>query len=89
MKIFLIVLGILLATLLLLALITCYVTYSIAFRQSGKRKHVDPYKMINKSKLKQYIGVTTELVDNIMKIPYEDIYTTSHDGKKLHANTSQ
>lgn len=85
MKIFLIVLGILLATLLLLALITCYVTYAMAFRQSGKNKYVDPYKMINKSKLKQYIGVTTELVENVMKIPYEDIYTTSHDGKKLHA----
>ena len=83
---FIIILSVLGAALfvLLLVLLLAYITYRLIFYHDPKRDKVDPYKYIKDNDEPRNL-FSKSLIDNILKIPYEDIYVTSHDGLRLHA----
>ena len=60
-----------------------YITYRIAFYQNPEKTVADPYSCIDQGGYGKFLHVTRPLIDNAISLPYEDIYTTSHDGLKL------
>ena len=78
-KIFIIALSTV-AFILINVLVLTYVAYKKTFYNNPKKHPVDPYRVVKDGSV-----FTREQIDNILKIPHEDIYTTSYDGLKLHA----
>ncbi len=75
---------ILLASVTLLILLLSYITYRMAFYQNPKKREIDPYRHV-KNDGKPTSVFSKRLIDEILTVPYENIYITSHDGLKLRA----
>ncbi len=60
-----------------------YACYRMAF--SVPKKCADPYDGIDKGAFANYQDKIRELIDAVTSIPYEDVYTFSEDGLRLHA----
>ena len=79
-----IIIGSVLLGLLLIILILSIVGYKVVFYSPIKGQNSD----FNKVKKVNYNGIShkvNESVNQILKIPYEDLYIKSYDGLKLHA----
>ena len=61
-----------------------YVTYRMTFYHDPKKNPVDPYRFV-KDDENPISAFGRSLIDSFLPLPYEDLYTTSHDGLKLHA----
>lgn len=59
-----------------------YITYRMAFYNNPKKNKVDPYTYIKDNEDPRNL-FSKGLIDNILKIPYKDIYTESYDGLRL------
>ena len=80
---FLIVLGSILLVLVLAVLIGAFIVYRMAFGRDDKR--IGPPEEFPDTEF--YTPYAEEMTRNIkafLDIPYEDVYTTSFDGLKLH-----
>ena len=78
-----IIIGIVLLVILLAILIASYVVYNMAFARDDKR--IGPPEEFPDTEF--YTPYLDEMVKNIKafrEIPYEDVFTTSYDGLKLH-----
>ncbi len=62
---------------------SAYITYRKAF-YSDRTKRRDPYSGIDKRGYKPYAEQWRALIDNLIKIPYEDVEIRSRDGLLLH-----
>ena len=60
-----------------------YITYRMTFYNNPKKNKVDPYKYIKDNDEPRNL-FSKSLIDRVLSIPCEDIYTTSYDGLKLH-----
>ncbi len=65
-------------------LIGSYITYRMTFYQSKKKRYVDPYRHIKDDGEPKSL-FSRKLIDNILEVPYENIYVISHDGLRLRA----
>ena len=68
---------------ILIFFIICYVCYRMAFYVSPK-ENKDPHILLDGEQYLALKDETLALVDSALKIPYEDVYTSSHDGLRLH-----
>lgn len=59
-----------------------YACYRMTF--SVPKKCADPYDGIDKGSFVSYKHDIRELIDTVREIPYEDVYTVSEDGLRLH-----
>ena len=78
-----IIIGIVLLVILLAILIASHVVYNMAFARDDKR--IGPPEELPDTEF--YTPYLDEMVKNIkafQEIPYEDVFTTSYDGLKLH-----
>ena len=79
-----IIIGSILLGLLLIIIILSIVGYKVVFYSPIKGQNSD----FNKVKKVNYNGIShkvNESVNQILKIPYEDLYIKSYDGLKFHA----
>lgn len=60
-----------------------YITYRIAFYRNPEKDIADPYSCIDQGGYGKFQHITRPLIDNVLSLPYEDIYVTSHDGLRL------
>ena len=60
-----------------------YGLYKIAF--SVPKKCADPYDGIDRGAFADYKHDIRTMIETVSKIPYEDVYTNSEDGLRLHA----
>lgn len=72
------------ASVVFLLLTLSFAAYFKTFYQNPRKKRVDPYRNI-KDDGKPSSLLSRKLIDEILALPYEDIYTASHDGHKLRA----
>lgn len=79
-----IVLGIILLVLMLAVLIGSYIVYRMTFGRNDKRIGT-PEEFPDTPFYTPYAEVMTKNIKAFLEIPYEDVYTTSFDGLKLHA----
>ena len=61
-----------------------FITYKMAFYRNPEKEIADPYSNIDKQGYGKFQHITRPLIDNILKLPYEDVCITSHDGLRLH-----
>lgn len=80
----LLILIILLPVLALIVLTGAYVTYRMAFYNNPIKHKKDPYRHVKDDGKPESI-LSRKLIDNIISIPYQNIYVTSYDGLKLRA----
>ena len=73
-----------LISLSLLVLFGSYIAYRRAFYNNPKKNRVDPYRHIKNDGTPEDEKSRT-LIENVQKLPYRDVFTTSHDGLRLHA----
>lgn len=71
------------AFLLAAVFIGAYITYRIAFYNNPEKTKADPYYLIDKGAYEKYQDVSRSLIDNVLAMPYEDVYITSYDGLRL------
>ena len=63
--------------------IGAYITYRMAFYRNPEKDIADPYSNITKGEYGKYVHLSRPLIDNAVKLKFEDIYVTSHDGLRL------
>ena len=61
-----------------------FICYKMAFYNNPKKNPSDPYRHV-KNDGSEASEFPKSLIDNILSVPYENIYVTSHDGLKLRA----
>ncbi len=72
------------ASVSLLILVGAYIVYRISFYQNPQEANNDLYRYI-KDDGKPSSIFSRKLIDDVQKIPFENIYVTSHDGLRLRA----
>ncbi len=72
------------AALALLLLIGVYITYRMTFHRKESDKYTRPDDGLEKEGYSQFREISLSLIEEILKIPYESVYITSHDGLRLH-----
>ena len=65
-------------------LVGSYITYRMAFYRNPKKHRANPYNGI-KNDGSDISERSRAMVDNILSLPFENIYTTSFDGIPLRA----
>ena len=83
MGVFILLFGILIASVLLLLLAGTFGCYRYVF-VVGKRANTDPHVMLPGEQYAERKEEILRLVDEALAIPYTDVYTVSHDGYRLH-----
>ncbi len=73
-----------LSALSLIILTASYITYRMTFYRPKGKKYTSPDEGLEKDGYSQFRDVSLTLIDEFLKIPYEDVYITSHDGLRLH-----
>ncbi|MBE6634855.1 MAG: alpha/beta hydrolase [Ruminococcaceae bacterium] len=61
----------------------CLITYNMAFYRNPKKHKADPYRAIKDDSPGSVYS--RKLIDHIVSLKYENIYTESHDGLRLRA----
>ena len=69
---------------LLIAVLASAIAYKMAFYRNPEKCAVDPYKAIKDDGTEES-AFSRSLVDHLLTLPYERIYTESYDGLKLSA----
>lgn len=72
-----------LAFLLIIILAASAVTYKMAFYRNPKKHVSNPYSNIDKGAYAKYSDISRALIDNVLTIPFENVYITSADGLRL------
>lgn len=75
---------VILLILLLVVFSTLYVCYRITF-YTGKKLNKNPYVMLEGEQYAEQKDTITKMLDSVINLEYEDCYTVSVDGYKLHA----
>ncbi len=77
---------IILLVLILLVLVAAYITFFICFYSTDKQKKhfADPTAPLVGDEYNDYNEKVLAAVDRVLKLPYEEITITSHDGLKLY-----
>ena len=61
-----------------------YICYRKTF-YTGKKLNRNPYIMLSGAQYAEQKDTITKMIDSVIDLPYEDCYTVSKDGYKLHA----
>lgn len=79
-----IIVGSVILGLLLIILILSFIAYRIVFHspQKGQNSDYNKVKQINYNGISGKVNV---LIEEMLKLPFEDLYTVSNNGLKLHA----
>jgi fermentation-respiration switch protein FrsA (DUF1100 family) len=67
----------------LLFFVTCFVSYSLTFKNTKKNKD-DPFSEVTLAAFGKYREHTNELIHQLLETPFEDVYIKSGDGVRLH-----
>ena len=76
------------AILLVLILLAGYVVFNMAYSPS-KDRDVDYYKLPNNPQYEPYKAKSNKLTEDLVAIPYEEVWIESFDGLKLFGRYSR